>query len=606
MRSLCQTGLAAVKKSLTHNCLISHLRAAVIRLPNAARLSLRAFKMTLRSFRYLLLLCLLSCCGIVAHAAPADTGKSTTVTILFAKSFLGSQSDSGMIQKLKDSVGLQQGSTVMHCDSAYLNLLTNNLEAFGNVKITQPGGTQVTSDYLRYTSNKKLAYLRGNVALTDGKSSLWSEELTYDVGTKTGVYSNGGTLQNDATTVSSNEGTYNLNTKESRFKREVLISDPQYEVSSDDLGYNTETKLVRFYGPSVVTNEKSVLRTSNGNYDSKRQIAHFVTRSSILHGSQYIEADNLDYSKPTGWAIAKGKVLGIDTQNHSTLWSGYASYNEISLKLFANMKPVLRNANGKDTIYIAADTFYSAPQKMLGISAKTKDSVAIKTTTKKGKKTSNLQPLISNPEPPADSTAPRYYIGFHHVKIWSDSLQGLCDSIAYLPRDSVMKMMGRPVAWSRESQITGDTLLLYMDSSRVKRLFVPNNALIVSRTGPVKANLFDQVQGKTLNAFFKNNKVDYMIVFPAAESIYYPKDDAGRYLGVNQAESERMKVFFKDNKIHRIIFEQEVKQKMTPLDKAALGTMRLSRYQWLEDKRPKGVEELFGKKKDEKFDYWQY
>jgi hypothetical protein len=209
------------------------------------------------------------------------------------------------------------------------------------------------------------------------------------------------------------------------------------------------------------------------------------------------------------------------------------------------------------------------------------------------RKAKKAVPVQASTEPPADTAAPRYFIGFHHVRIWSDSLQGVCDSIAYLPRDSVMKMMGSPVAWSRESQITGDTLLLFMDSSRVRRLFVPANALLVSRSGPEKAQLYDQVQGKTLTAYFKNNKVDHMVVFPAAESIYFPKDEHGAYLGVNQAESERMKVFFKDDEISRIIFEQEVKQKMSPLTKVSLPAMRLSRFQWLEERRPKSREELF-------------
>lgn len=541
--------------------------------------------------RFTGLICLLLICSQRAISGPIDTSRNTTtVNILSARYFTGRQSDSGVIQKLIDSVTLQQGTTILACDSAYLNLKTNNLEAFGHVKITQPGATQVTSDYLRYTGNTKMAFLQGNVSLTDGKNSLWSEELTYNVGTKTGVYTNGGTLQADTTTVSSNEGTYNLNTKEARFKGEVFISDPQYNVTSEDLGYNTGTKVVRFFGPSVVNNEKSELRTSSGTYDSKQQIAHFTTRSSIQNGPQYIEADNLDYNKPTGWGIAKGNVIAIDTQNHSTLWGGYASYNEISRKLFARIKPVLRNVNGKDTTYIAADTFYSAPEKSAQQASKISKDTAV---SRKSKAKTNTTAMPPNREAPADSTAPRYYIGFHHVRIWNDSLQGICDSISYSVRDSLMKMMGKPVAWSRESQITGDTLLLYLDTSRINRLYVPNNALIVSRTGPEKAQIYDQVQGKTLTAYFKNNKVDYMIVFPAAESIYYPKDDHGAYLGVNQSEGERMRLFFKDSKIHRIIIEQEVKQKMTPIDKANLRAMRLSRFQWQEEKRPKSKDELF-------------
>jgi lipopolysaccharide export system protein LptA len=535
---------------------------------------------------------------LAASAAPADTSQTRTVNILFARHFLGAETDSGAIQKLIDSVVLQQGTTVMRCDSAYLSLRSNNLEAFGNVYITQPGGTEVRSDYLRYTGNARLAFLKGNVSLTDGKSNLWSEELSYNVGTRTGVYTNGGTLQSDTTTVSSNEGSYNLNTHDARFRGEVFISDPSYNVTSEDLGYNTETKLVRFFGPSIVTNYKSELRTSSGSYDSKRQVAHFTARSSIRNGAQFIEADTLDYDKPTGWGIARGCVVAIDTQNHSTLWSGFASYNEISKRLFARLHPVLRNAREHDTLYIAADTFFSAPQAPPKADTASRDSAkrAVpprQSRAEKGSRRSASSSALSAPEPPADTTAPRFFIGFHHVRIWSDSLQGVCDSIAYLPRDSVMKMMGSPVAWSRESQITGDTLLLYMDSSRVRRLYVPANALVVSRSGPPKAQLYDQVQGKTLTAFFRNNKVDHMVVFPAAESIYFPTDEHGAYLGVNQAESERMKVFFKEDKISRIIFEQEVKQKMSPLNKVSLPAMRLSRFQWLDERRPKSKEELF-------------
>lgn len=553
------------------------------------------------------------------HAAPADTSRSVTVNIISAFRSYGVQTDSGMMQRMVGNVQLQQGDTYMSCDSAWLNLVSNYMEAFGNVRILQPAGTQVTCDYLRYRGNQKLAYLRGNVSLTDGKSNLWSEDLSYNVGTKVGTYENGGTLQNDATTLSSTSGMYNTRTKDARFKGEVMVNDPEYEVTSEDLGYNTGTKEVRFFAPSVVVNDKSRLTTSQGTYDSKSEIAHFTARSTLQNGGQFIEADLLDYDRNTGWGKASGHVVAIDTEQHATMWSGYAAYNEISLNLFATVNPVLLNASGSDSLYIAADTFFSAPQVAslnrmqlppdtisnppdsaqrvaMKPVPKSRKTAAVKTPEQNPVNASEIQlALTARTRPPqGDSTAPRYYIGYKHVRIWSDSLQGICDSISYSARDSVMKMMQKPVAWSRESQISGDTILMFNDSSRIKRLYVPVNALIVSRTGPEQADLFDQVQGKSLNAYFKEkNKIDYMIVFPAAESIYFPKDDSGAYLGVNQAESERMKVFFDDGKIRKIIFEQEVKQKMSPLDKVSLPAMRLSRYQWLQTRRPKSKEELF-------------
>lgn len=552
-----------------------------------------------------------------ALAQKPDTANKVVITIGNANGIIGLTTDTGQTTKLIGNVQLAQGTSQMFCDSAYLDQAKNNLQAFGNVRIIQTGGTQVQSDYLRYVGNKKMAYLNGNVQLTDGRSTLNSQDLTYDMGAKIAHYDNGGTLQTEATTVSSNIGTYNVNTKDAQFTKEVLITDPQYNVTSDDLGWNTGTKVVRFLGPSVVTNDKSTLHTSAGTYDTQHEIAHFTSRSSIMNNDQYVEADKLDYNRNTGYGYAKGHVVAIDTTNHTTLWSGFAAYNEKRGTLMATIKPVLRQENGQDSLFIGADTFYSAPEYQLLIRktekttkgktrSKTTDSsvagddVRGKSKSRRDKRshqtndsTSTNQPVTVNTAGIQDTTS-RYYTGYRHVRIFSDSLQGLCDSISYSFKDSVMKMIKDPVAWTRRSQLTGDTIVLYTDSAKqVKRLWIPTNALIVSRSGPDKAQLYDQVQGKTLTGYFKNKTITHMVVWPSAESIYYATDERGAYLGVNQSASERMTVFFRDEKIKKILFEQEVKQTITPLDKADLPSMKLSHFQWLEEKKPKSRTELF-------------
>ena len=480
----------------------------------------------------------------------------------------------------------------MYCDSAYVDVTKNNVQAFGNVRIVQPGGTEVLSDYLRYVGNIRKAFLKGNVVLTDGKSTLWAEELDYDLGTKIGVYTQGGTLQSETTTLSSNTGNYNVKTKDARFTGEVYVTDPKYDVVSEDLGYNTETKLVRFFGPSIVNNDKSELRTSSGTWDAKNEVAHFVTRSSIQNAEQYIESDKMDYNRKTGFGVAVGKVIAIDTGQHTTLYCGYVQYNEITRNLLATVRPVMKQMNNNDSLFIRADTFYAAPVP------KAKD-----TTLDSNRKAEIKKPLgkniteISKAAPTdtvrSDSTQPRYFIGYHHVLVYSDSLQARCDSISYSQADSTMRLMYSPVAWSRTSQITGDTILLYMDSSRLKKLYVPNNALVVSQSGPPKAGLYDQTQGKTLTGYFENNAIREMVVMPNAEAIYYSKDDAGAYLGVVQAQSERMRVYFENEQVSRILLEQEPRQTMTPMQQVNIPATRLSRFQWLIDKRPKSVQELF-------------
>lgn len=649
-------------------------------------------------FNACILTMLLCTSGVAAYAqAPAaDTSDKIRISIINTTDGFYFKTDSGEFRKFIGDVVLTQGTDTLYCDSVVQNSTTKNFEAFGHVRIAQQGGTQGTSDYLRYTSDKKLAFMTGNVTLTDGKNKLWCEELTYDLGTKTGVYNKSGTLESDSTRVSSVSGVYNVKSHEARFTGNVVVTDPQYKIKSKDLGYNTETKVETFFDLSTVTSDsgRSVLTTHQGTYDSKRVVANFTGHSSIWNDGEYIEADSMHYNKQTGYGFALGHVISIDTTQHATIYCGRADFFRKQRVLWAIIKPVLELANGKDTFYMRADTFYSAPmvktvskypafrmprdtaeEHISGISDSTGRQSTTKTDTalthtsngadtatvkqkvigkaalnarkqKKVKDTTGtadtelqlagpatedtiwvlpatkfrlsdfyrdtLKPVVAvaparkgkgktirsgksiNPDTTsADTTAPIYFTGYHHVLIFSDSMQAKCDSVVFTRSDSVVRMIYAPIAWSHNSQITGDTILMQLDSSSIKTMYVPNNSFVASQSGPEKAQLWDQIQGKTLTAFFKGNAINKMIVNPDAESIYYSKDDGGAYVGVNEANSELMRIYFGEEKIKKIKFEKDVKQTMIPLEKADLPNTKLSRFKWLIDQRPKSKEELF-------------
>ena len=541
--------------------------------------------------QFSLLLFCLCCIGTVRVAAQvkkADTSNKVNIEIINAGYQEYIQTDSVPYNKLINDVELHQEGNIMYCDSAYVNLQSNNFEAFGNVMIIQPDGTQAISDYLKYTGNTKKAFLQGNVSLTDGKDNLWATEVQYDMTTKVGVYSQGGTLQSDATTLTSNSGVYNIRSKDARFTEDVHVYDPEYTIVSDDMGYNTETKVTTFYGNSVITSDSSVLYTHCGTYESKAQIAHFPCRSRIVTKEQDVEADSLYYNKVTGKAKARHNVVAIDTAQQVTLYCQQVDGDERKKTTLATIKPVMKKMNGtEDSLFIRADTFFMAPVVPV------RDSIRTVQVVGKGKKKKEVVVMIADTTSEVDTADFRFFIGYHHVKIFSDSMQGLCDSIAYSQKDSIMKMMYEPILWSRRSQITGDTILLYTDSNKLKKMYVPDKAFVISQSGPEKAKFFDQVQGKTLTGYFQDNEITEVLVKPNAEAIQFSKDENDAYLGVQEASSVRMRVTFKDRQIQYIFFEQDVKQKMTPLDKADIPSLKLSRFQWWEEKRPKTLEEIF-------------
>ncbi len=636
----------------------------------------------LRNARYVLAGILVLWAGSGYAQQKADTADKIKIIIADARFIDHFQTDSGSFNKFITDVVVYQGTDTLYCDSLFQYVEKKKLEAFGNVRIAQQGGTEATCDYLRYTSDKKLAYMTGHVSLTDGQNKLWCEELTYDLGTKTGVYNRGGTLQSDSTTVSSLSGIYDVHGHEARFTGNVVVTDPQYKITSKDLGYNTETKVETFYDRSIVTSDsgRSILTTSRGTYDSKHVIARFTGHSSIWNDGQYIEADSMHYDKRSGYGFAIGHVITIDTEQHATIYCGRADFFRKKRVLWAIIKPVMELATGKDTFYMRADTFYSAPMVRVrgkafqmpvdtdlvskphrdttlgkGSAATRTDSLKapVKTatdtvkTTKRGRqrkakvvedtvvntvkntppvidsmwvipetkfrlsdffkdtgsqpaivppkhgRKKKMQPVVAVDTTSGDTTAPIFFTGYHHVLIFSDSMQARCDSVAYTRSDSIVRMITNPVAWSRGSQITGDTILMQLDSSSIRSMYIPENSFTVSRSGPEKAELFDQVQGKTLTAFFRNNNIYKMIVCPDAQSIYYSKDDAGAYIGVMEVSSELIRVLFGEDKLSKIKYINDVHEKMTPMEQADLPNTRLSRFKWLYDERPASKEELF-------------
>lgn len=113
---------------------------------------------------------------------------------------------------------------------------------------------------------------------------------------------------------------------------------------------------------------------------------------------------------------------------------------------------------------------------------------------------------------------------------------------------------------------------------------------MISRSGPDKAQMFDQIQGNTIKGYFLNNSLDSLIAQPNASTIYFIKDDSNAYVGCTEAQSERVEILFRDEKIQKIYYRKEVSTKTTPMEDVVPATMHLSRFNWREPERPKTLD----------------
>ena len=182
---------------------------------------------------------------VLAPKTTTSTADDTLVTvdiIAARKLEMRKINDSTQLQILAGNVKLRQGKTLFDCDSCVINNNNNTFEAWGRVHINDADTTDVYANHLLYLTKRKLAYLDGNVKLTDGKGTLTTPDLEYDVDTKIGVYKNGGKVVNKNTVLTSKEGYYYADLKDVYFKLNVVMNAPTHHLRTDTLLYNTETE----------------------------------------------------------------------------------------------------------------------------------------------------------------------------------------------------------------------------------------------------------------------------------------------------------------------------------------------------------------------------
>jgi len=482
------------------------------------------------------------------------------------------------IQILAGNVRLRQGNTIFECDSCVITKRTNLFEAFGNVHINDSDTANVYSDHLRYLTDRKIAYLDGNVKLTDGKGVLTTPTLEYDMNTKVGIYRNGGRVENGKTILTSEEGFYYADLKDVYFKKNVKLKDPSYDLQSDSLLYNTGTEIVRFIAETLVKDSTNrTIRTREGYYDKRTGKAEFGQHPVITDKDIQVTGERIISDDSLGITQIFGRGIIVDTANKTTVIADTIFYNKKSESFLAFARPLMIVEQEQDSIFIAADTLFSARLTDL---YGAKDSV-VKKDTLKGVKIVDTKTK--------DSTN-RYFEAFRHVRVFSDSLQAVCDSLFYSFRDSVFRLYDDPVLWSKENQVTGDTILLFTKNKKADRMQVFKNSFIASF---VKPEIFNQVKSSRMDAYFIDGAIDSVRARGSAECVYYIQDEDSAFTGINQSNAELMDVYFKEKEIQRVVFRTAVKGTIWPMKQKTPREMHLQNFRWRDAERPKTKYELF-------------
>ena len=453
-------------------------------------------------------------------------------------------------QILNGDVCFWHDSSYMYCDSAYFFEQTNSLEAFSNVRMEQGDTLFVYGDYLFYDGNTQVAYLRENVRMENGQVTLFTDSLNYERIPNIGYYFEGGLIVDSLNQLSSFYGQYSPETKLAVFNDSVQVENPDFTLYSDTLHYDTESKVATILGPSVIVSDSGTIHTSRGWYDTVNNTSLLLDQSQVESGEKILIGDSIFYNRDTGMGEVYGNMSLIDTAQHVTLQGEYGYYNEQTGYAFATDSARFLEYSQGDTLFLHADTLQMV----------TVDSVY------------------------------REIKAYYGVRFYRIDMQGVCDSMQFNTRDSVLYMYTEPVLWNEQYQLYGDTIAIYMNDSTIEYAHVIQFAFAAQH---VDSSYYNQLKGNDLKAYFEGQAVHQIDVAGNAESIFYPLEKDGAKVGMNETKSGFLTIWVKDNKLDKLKIWPSPVGSMTPIPDLKPDQKMLKDFYWFDYLRPKNRDDIY-------------
>ncbi|AWG23704.1 OstA-like protein [Flavobacterium faecale] len=459
---------------------------------------------------------------------------------------------------LTGNVSVNHDGIVLTCNKAYFFKSENYIKAFGNVQIVQGDTLFLNSKYAEYNGNMKQAFATGNAVMSSPDATLATDTINFNRNTQEVYYNTLGTITNKENVLKSKSGRYFVAQKKFQFLTAVTITNPQYVIKSNHLDYYSNSGHSYLFGPSTITSKENFIYTEKGFYDTKKNLAHFLRKSYIKYDDRRIEGDSLYYDRNKEFASATRNVKITDTINKGIVKGHYAEMFKKKDSLFVTKRAVAINLVEKDSVYIH------------------------------GKKL-----MVTGPE------GNRIIRAFNNVRFFKVDMSGKCDSLHSSSKESLTKLIGNPILWNGENQITGDIMHLIGDNKTQKldSLKVLNNTFMVSRD--TLGTGYNQVKGLNLYGKFFEGKLHEVDVVKNAEVIYYMRNDTQELIGINKNVSSRINMILENNTAETITFYKQVDGTIFPEEDLSPYDRVLKGMKWRGDERIKSKDDIFSDEDNE-------
>jgi lipopolysaccharide export system protein LptA len=511
--------------------------------------------------RILLKVCRYSLCVILlllvmdplyAQNPPPSKKGVKKIEILNADLLRFSKTDRDL-QILTGNVRLKHNDAIMTCDSAYYYQKLNQVKAYSKIHIEQGDTLDLMGDYLLYDGKTEFAQVDGNVELIDKETHLFANSVTYDFNVDIARYNDHGRIINGENTLTSIIGIYYVSQDLFHFKDSVKVVNPDYVMTADTMDYNTDSETAFFTGPSEMKGDSLYLKCERGWYDTKNNTTSIWKNAVIDNKKQIVHGDSLYYDDNTGYGEAYRNISIVDTSYSIIVKGNYAWYYKLPERFLVTDSAMFIQIDNSDSLFLHADTI---------------KAITVSDTLTKGY---------------------RLMKAFYNCRIFSEKIQAKCDSLSYSFQDSVIRLYRYPVLWSEENQLTSESMAIFTKNKKADRMELYNSAFITSEVDTMR---FNQIKGRSLIGYFRDNELYRININGNGETLYYLLEN-NEIVGVNKGKCSDIDIFIENGDIKEIYQNKSPEGVIDP--PAKIDSQRLTGFKWLDVIRPKKITDIFKK-----------
>lgn len=510
------------------------------------------------------------------------------------------------IANLKKKVKLTDGKATLTTEELEYDLNTKTGTYLNGGKIVTSTST-LTSKEGYYYADTKDAYFKKDVRLVDPEYSMATDTLLYNAETQISTFVSPTIINDGKSIIRTSDGYYDMNKGVANFGKRPTIEDSTQHFVADQISFDKKTGEGYAQGNFVYKDTAQgitvMAEKSFFNRDAKTFLATvkpvmiikqdndslFITGDTLYSGIQidtvYKRDTSISVKEVQVWVPAADSSTSVDNQDSDK--DAPAKSNAAGSRNLMNRRPKKEIDTPEVTLSpgVTADSIKN--EDIASTSVLDADNLKRAGMELVTRKDSTQEIKISGVER-IDSV--RFFQAYHHVKIFADSMQAVCDSMHYSGADSIFRLFNDPVVWAKESQINGDTIFLHTQNKKPRRVEVWENAFSISKSNH---EYFNQLKGNVINGYFVDGEIEHIVAKGSAESLYYLQDDDSAYTGANFAQADLINLYLQKKELQKISWVNEVSGTLYPVKEVPEEVRRFKNFKWQEDRRPKTRLELF-------------